>query len=366
MGKDYSENQEILETLNRIVKSGSPLQHSAVGQMTKIVREEAIARDREKYEPKEKEKIHQPRIREGNFFLQTQSGKFLYACLGKESNVIILPTATMPLAKLSQIVREMIADYRPIEPEDHNYLYMPDLRTDVEPTPENFAKWQGDDLVLISKEPIRSDITYQGNGAPNWGRVEIVVRDGSGSIHGMDVVTPFGEYIDYCIPWECLAINCSTYDLSWDGSPDKNKEFHSNKGKYGTRTYAVVKNKEECRRLVPQFWQIIKRLIGDDKIVAISDKPGGMLPLTLGEAKRKYDVRPVVKQKYMVFEGPNPQLWNHEGRRFPTYYFPMSNGEFGLLIDRSDSAYMIPYLFFRTKWYEEGIDIESLETILEN
>lgn len=359
MEKDYSENQETLEALGRVVESGSPLQHFAVNQMTKMVREEAVARDRGKYEPKEKED-HRPHIRTGEFFLQTQGGKFLYANLCEEADVIVLPPGMMSTAEFAKIVTETLTEYQQTGPDDFNYFYIQGKHDSVKPTPESFAEWRGSRLILISKEPIISDATNR------WGRLEIEVSDGAGNTHGLDMVTPSGEYTNYFIPWKSLIVHTSAYDLSWDGSLEKDKEFRSNKGKPGSAAaYVVVKNKAETKKLIPHFWQIIKRIIGDDRVVAMSSKPGGMLPLTLGEAKRRYDVRPVISQKHMEFRSVKPELWDYEGEGFPIYYFSMGNNEIGILIDRSNSAYMIPYLFSKTKWYEKGMGIDELEMTTE-
>jgi len=359
MEKDYTGNQENIEALGRIVESGSPLQHFAVNQMTRITREEAAARNRGEYEPKENEETRQPHIRTGEFFLQTQGGKFLYANLCEEADVIVLPSGLIPIAEFRKIVTEMLTDYQPAGHDDFNYVYYRN-KDRVNPTPELFAEWLENRLILISKEPIISDATSR------WGRLEIEVSDGAGNTHGLDMVTPSGEYTSYFIPWKSLIIHTSAYDLSWDGSLEKEKEFHSNKrSPNSAMAYAVVKNKTETKRLIPQFWQIIKRIIGDDKIVALSSKPGGMLPLTLGEAKRRYDVWSVISQKHMEFKGAKPELWDYEGEGFPIYYFSMGNDEFGILIDRSNSAYMIPYLFSKTKWYEKGVGIGELEIVTE-
>jgi len=359
MAKDYSENKENLEMLGRIVENGSPLQHFAVNQMTRIIREEAVARDQGKYEPKEKEENRRPQIRTGEFFIQTQGGKFLYANLCEEADVIVLPPDTLSISEFKQIVTEPLTDYQPTSPGDFNYIYDRD-KNRIKPASESFAEWMGNRLVLISKEPIISDETNR------WGRLEIEVSDGAGNMHGLDMVTPSGEYISYFIPGKSLIVHTSAYDLSWDGSLEKDKEFRSNKGKPNSAAaYVVVKNKTETKRLMPNFWQMIKRIIGDDPVVALSSKPGGMLPLTLEEAKRRYDVRPVVSQRHMRFGGAKPEFWDYEGEGFPIYYFSMENDEIGILIDRSNSAYMIPYLFTKTKWYERGVGIGELEMTAE-
>lgn len=361
MEKDYSKNPETLEKLGKIVENGSPLQHFVVGQMGKIIKEEANARDRGEYELKQKEGVPQTQIRRGTFLLQTQNGKFLYASLGDEGNTIVLPFGTLPIPEFSKIVREALPGYRPVEPEDYNYVYIQG-QGDMKPTPELLVK-DGKRMTLISKESILSDVTYQGHEKSNWGRVEIDIVEQSSSHGDMDVVFLTGEYIHYSFLRGALAVEANSYDLSWDGSPDKDKELYSQRGKYGARAYSAVKNKEEMKRLIPQFWQIIRQVIGDDKIIAISTKPGGWLSLTLGEARRQYkDVRRVTSINYLVFEGVKPKPSGYEGEGFPIYYFPMGDNEVGLLIDRSGSAYMIPYLFSKTKWHEKGVGIEELET----
>lgn len=337
---------EKLKMLEKIVESGSPATKFALSQMSTVLREGDYIGDK-------LESIAEPIERiplEGSFLLHTKEGKFLYASIHEGNNRIIMPLGTIAISKFFKIVKEALSGYRQLEPKDLNYCVVGER--DVKPTKELIE--EKGRTTLISEKPILSDSVYLGHERPNWGRAEIDMGE-LPSNWDIEEVTLSGEHINYSSSFysRFLVVDTNSYDLSWDGSPDIEGELYFNRGKYGSRAYALVTSKEEMKRLIPEFREIVKKIIGDDKIISVSISPGWSP--TLEQVKEKFkDVQLVTSERRLFFERDNkPEIldWESSGERFPTYYFPTGNNEVGLLIDRSASGYVVPYLFYRTKWF---------------
>lgn len=95
------------------------------------------------------------------------------------------------------------------------------------------------------------------------GKVEINISD-YGSL-SMKTLSTAGERIDYHLSKLEKSLTVRTEN---DIYFDKNNDLHCF---YNIRAYSVVQNKEEFKRLVPYFWRIIQRIIGDDKILLLPD-----------------------------------------------------------------------------------------------
>lgn len=76
---------------------------------------------------------------------------------------------------------------------------------------------------------------------------------------------------------------------------------------YGApKKYVVVKNKEEMLRLLPKFWQIVKRMLGGEKVISISTlKKFIGLPLPLdpldGDIPEEMKKVEVKRKRYFKF-----------------------------------------------------------------
>ena len=345
-GKGEMNDTEKLKLLEKIVESDSPATNFALSQMSTVLREGDYIGDK-------LESITEPIEGiplEGTFLIQTKEGKFLYASIHEGNNRVIMPLGTIAISEFFKIVKEALSGYRQLEPEDLNYCVVGER--DVKPTKELIE--EKGRTTLISERPVFSDSIYLGHERPNWGRVEIDMGEFPAN-WDIEEVTLSGGYTNYSsgLDSKFLVVDTNSYDLSWNGSPDIEGELYSNRGKYGSRAYALVTSKKEMKRLIPEFREMVKKIIGDDKIISISISPGWSP--TLEQVKEKFkDVQLVTSGKRLVFKkGDKPKIWdwedNDEG--FPTYYFPIGNNEVGLLIDRSASAYVVPYLFYRTKWF---------------
>ena len=335
---------EKLKVLERIAESGSPAANFALNQMGTVLRDG-------KYIEEDKLESMVGTIdgipTEGTFLIRTKEGKFLYASIHEGNNRIIMPLGTIATSEFFGIVKEAISGYRQLEPEDLNFCVMG--QRNVKPTKESIKEWDGKRTTLISEEPILSDSIYLGHEKPNWGRAEIDMGE-IPSKWNAEEVTLSGEYTHYSsvLYSKFLAIDTNSSDLSWDGSPDKEGELYSNRDKYGSRAYALVTSKEEMKRLTPEFREMVKRIIGDDKIISISVSPGWSP--TLEQVKERYQDIHLITSRRSLLCGEELEVWDYD-EGFPVYYFPIGNNEVGLLIDRSASGYIVPYLFYKTKWF---------------
>jgi hypothetical protein len=220
----------------------------------------------------------------------------------------------------------------------------------VKPSKELIKRRGGRENTLISKKPILSDSIYVGHERPNWGRAEIDMGE-IPSRWDIEEITLSGEYTNYssALDSKFLAIDTNSSDLSWDGSPDIKGELYSHRGKsLSARAYALATSKEEMKRLIPEFREMVKKIIGDDKIISISVSPGWSP--TLEQVKERYQGVQLVTSKRSLLCGEESEVWDYD-EGFPIYYFPIGNNEVGLLIDRSASGYIVPYLFYKTKWF---------------
>ena len=340
---------EKLKLLEKIVESGSPATNFALSQMSTVLREGDYIGDK-------LESITEPIEGiplEGTFLLQTKEGKLLYASIHEGNNRIIMPLGTIAISKFFGIVKETLSGYRRQEPEDLNYCVVGGR--DVKPTKELIE--ERGRTTLISEGPILSDSVYLGHEKPNWGRTEIDMGK-LPSKWDIEEATLSGEHTHYSSGFysKFLVLDTNSYDLSWDGSPDIKGELYSNRGKYGSRAYALVKSKKEMSRLIPEFREIVKKIIGDDKITSISIS-SGWSP-TLEQVRERYrNVQLVTSERCLRFgKESKPEICDYEdiySEKFPTYYFPIGDDEVGLLTDRSASEYVVPYFFDRTKWFSD-------------
>ena len=336
------DDAEKLKVLEKIAESGSPATNFALDQMGSILRKGDHIKG-------ELELIAEPIDgipTEGTFFIRTEEGKFLYASIHDGNNRIIMPLGTIATSEFFGIVKEAISGYRQLEPKDLNYCVVG--QRDAKPTKE-LIEGKGK-TTLISERPILSDSIYLGHEKPNWGRTEIDMGE-IPSRWDIEEVTLSGDYTHYssALDSEFLAVGTNSCDISWDGSPDKEGELYSNRDKRGcARAYTLVTSKEEMKRLTPEFSEIVKKIIGDDKIISISVSPGWSP--TLEQVKERYQGVQLVKSKRSLLCREEPEVWDYD-EGFPVYYFPIGNNEVGLLIDRSASGYIVPYLFYKTKWF---------------
>jgi hypothetical protein len=177
---------------------------------------------------------------------------------------------------------------------------------------------------MISKDPFLSDKTYHGNGVPRWGRVEITIGNICDS-REVETVTLNGEHISYNFPSDSLVIETTT-DISWEGSPDKETEFHyEERSVHAARKYSVVENKEENNRLILSFSKIVERIIGEDKIIAITIKTGKYLTISSKEARERYNAQPVTGQKSLTFEDGKLVEDEDSDIEGSSYYFTKGN-----------------------------------------
>lgn len=325
-----------LEDLGRIIESGSPLQHAAVGQMAQTLR-------REQRTGKSPPSLSAKWEGEGHLVIQTSGGKFVDVNIwGTVCQITFFSESLLNEQQVLELFGGCVTGYRPLRDDELNY---PIVHEDGY-------------NIFVSSEPIISD---EGQ---DWGRTEIHINR-NGQIKNITVMTN-GNLIDYYLS-DCLwEISLMQEHSHIEGA--KNRDDNLNIVRGGASAFKWVSNREESLRLQPQFWAMVRRLIGEDKIISVTRTADYTLP----QAKKMYPElqRSTQKRRYKTSETGKlePWKWVSDDDKLPHYFFLLREGagfvEVGCVVDRTQSTYMVPYIFFATVWFENGAYFEDVRAVL--
>ncbi len=287
-----------------------------------------------------------------SIFMNTISGKsILYEILtGGSLSVNMDPSLRVIFSKgslykedLYKIAKGILSGYRPVNVDE------------VNSAPQNNTRGMLE-RALISNKPFLSEKTYLGSSKPNFGRVEIFISDNFvWPLNWRDAITlTLDDRLErYAFPPGSPNIP-TTSDISWDGSPEIEKEPLFLKGNPNSaRAYAVVANREELKNLIPQFWDIIAKSIGEDKITSMSIDYGDDDEILVRNEARKHP-------RFRTIKKHNLQANPHTGQRSQVYAFSFDESTTGILEDRTGGAYILQNKLILVQHYKTPIDINRI------
>jgi hypothetical protein len=244
----------------------------------------------------------------GEFVIQTRKNIFLFVTFSRLNISVVLPSCIIEIEKAAEMIKELLLGYRQTVASDYNFLW--DDKKMANSTEELLARRNRNRKTFVSKQMLVSDQTA------NRGLVEIEITRDNKSAHGM-LMHKSGDLTSYFLP-QGNGLEISTVmDLSANNS-------------FGVRKYNTVRNRQENIRLVPLFWQIVEKIVGDDKVVAISES----LPEELELGSIAANLYPVENEKDMIFRGRNPETWRREYKYGGGYF---KGGKFTGYIRHHDS-----------------------------
>lgn len=342
-GSEESESNDLHETLEKMadaVASGSPIQHTIVNFMSRMLHED-VAKRESGY------KERQPRRLENiDVLIKTNKGRVIGAWLGKEGIKVAFRKGEFTKEEVFETLAETYPDF-----EQYN-----------QPPPFLPEGWwdEGEKFLGLRKGPEGE----RDSPRAFW----LIVREHQPSSLYGDMLNEKKRLENYWFGHRSLAVQSEAEvkdrymtRKALDGSDDV----------WYLSPYSLRAIAEELGSEVQEkFADFLQRLLKDDKIISLSVRPGGFdVPMTPRKAEKYPEYH--LEKKEKIFDIENGEI---EGKirntvdepnwRYGKYVFEIGENEYGILTKRHRS-YVIPYLFTKTRLYPEGLPLSELQSEIE-
>lgn len=336
-----SSDEELMsqfEAFEKIISSGDPRQHEIVDEMSEMLRERLGKRDQEEGE---REKLRHPDIKA---FIRTQKGGVVGVVLKESQFKIILPQDTFSEQQIAEALQKTYPEYEYFENNLPSHF------------PAEFIAAARTDGFLGVRNPTPKL-------KPHIKAFWLTVNKQSTDAEEMFDVDENGDLQFYFLSWHCANVELE---------PEvPNQQFQAADG--SLQAYSLNKYHLSGQRRVPFIPEIQARLgaflgnlFSEDKIESLSVKYSGWeIPMTAKEAHKHKGFREVHQERLIKFDHGQVEEQRRNIERRRMYLFESGINETGILEDRQDEGYLLPFVYTRVKSFPGGIGFDQLDDEIE-